>query len=70
MSHPLKVLIAEDSVDDTFFVVRELQRGGYNVDFERVETPAAMQKALQAGHWDLVISDFSMPLFGGAAALE
>jgi PAS domain S-box-containing protein len=28
-----------------------------------------MQKALQAGKWDLVISDFSMPQFGGAAAL-
>jgi PAS domain S-box-containing protein len=70
MSNPLRVLIAEDSVDDTFFVVRELQRGGYNVDFERVETPAAMQRKLEERHWDLVISDFSMPLFGGAAALE
>jgi len=69
MPNPLRVLIVEDSVDDTFFIVRELQRGGYSVDFERVETPAAMQVALQEGAWDLVISDFSMPLFGGAAAL-
>jgi len=69
MPNSLRVLIVEDSVDDTFFVVRELQRGGFTVDFERVETPAAMQTALQAGHWDLVVSDFSMPMFGGAAAL-
>jgi two-component system cell cycle sensor histidine kinase/response regulator CckA len=69
MPGPLKVLIVEDSIDDTFFIVRELQRGGYSVDFERVETPAAMQSALQERQWDLVISDFSMPLFGGAAAL-
>jgi len=69
MPDPLKVLVVEDSVDDTFFLVRELQRGGYNVDFERVETPGGMQNALGAGNWDLVISDFSMPLFGGAAAL-
>jgi PAS domain S-box-containing protein len=69
MSNSLKVLIVEDSVDDTFFIVRELQRGGYVVDFERVETPAAMQTALQARNWDLIVSDFSMPCFGGAAAL-
>ncbi len=69
MPSPLRVLIVEDSVDDTFFIVRELQRGGYNVDFERVETPAGMQTALKSRTWDLVISDFSMPLFGGAAAL-
>lgn len=69
MPSPLTILIVEDSVDDTFFVVRELQRGGYSVDFERVETPVAMQTALRDRTWDLVISDFSMPLFGGAAAL-
>jgi two-component system, cell cycle sensor histidine kinase and response regulator CckA len=70
MPNPLRVLIVEDSVDDTFFIVRELQRGGYNVDFERVETPAGMQTALKSRTWDLVISDFSMPMFGGAAALS
>jgi PAS domain S-box-containing protein len=69
MTNPLNVLIVEDSVDDTFFIVRELQRGGFNVNFERVETSAAMETALEARPWDLVISDFSMPLFGGAAAL-
>jgi PAS domain S-box-containing protein len=69
MTNPLSVLIVEDSVDDTFFIVRELQRGGYNVDFERVETAAAMETALRSRDWDLVISDYSMPLFGGAAAL-
>jgi PAS domain S-box-containing protein len=69
MPEPLRVLIVEDSVDDTYFIVRELQRGGFVVEFERVETPAAMQAALANHTWDLVISDYSMPLFGGAAAL-
>lgn len=66
---PLRVLIVEDSVEDTFFVVRELQRGGFQVDFERVETAPAMQEALDNQTWDLVISDYSLPQFGGAAAL-
>jgi PAS domain S-box-containing protein len=69
MSDPLRVLIVEDSVDDTFFILRELQRGGFLVEFERVDTPTAMQTALAEGHWDLVISDYSMPQFGGPAAL-
>jgi PAS domain S-box-containing protein len=69
MSNRLKVLIVEDSVNDTFFVVRELQRGGFQVGFERVETQAAMQAALDAERWDLVISDYSMPQFNGTAAL-
>ncbi len=69
MFEPLRVLIVEDSVDDTFFIVRELQRGGFHVDFERVETAVGMQAALEKEPWDLVISDYSMPQFGGVAAL-
>jgi len=65
----LRVLVVEDSVNDTFFVVRELQRAGYQVSFERVETGPAMKAALEAGPWDLIISDYQMPQFGGAAAL-
>jgi PAS domain S-box-containing protein len=69
MSELLRVLIVEDSVDDTFFIVRELQRGGFHVEFERVETATSMQAALDTRVWDLVISDYSMPQFGGPAAL-
>ena len=69
MENPLRVLIVEDSVDDTFFIVRELQKGGYNVDFERVETATAMQVALRGRTWDLIISDLSLPQFDGSAAL-
>ena len=65
----LRVLIVEDSVNDTFFIVRELQRGGFNVEFERVDTAAGMQAALEGQNWDLIISDYAMPQFGGPAAL-
>src|SRR5436189_509061 len=69
MCKPLRVLIVEDSVEDTFFIVRELQRGGFNVSFERVETRQTMQKALATQTWDIIISDYSLPRFGGVAAL-
>src|SRR6266478_3364468 len=69
MFKALRALIVEDSVEDTFFIVRELQRGGFNVSFERVETCVTMQTALAAQTWDVIISDYSLPRFGGAAAL-
>ena len=70
MSGHLRILVVEDSVEDTFFVVRELQRGGYSVTFDRVETHAAMRAALEGGTWDLVVCDYVMPQFNGTAALK
>jgi PAS domain S-box-containing protein len=69
MSKPLKLLIVEDSEDDTWLIVRQLQRGGLNPDFQRVETLGSMREALATQSWDLIISDYSLPRFGGPAAL-
>ena len=52
----LRVLFVEDSEDDALLVTRELQRAGYEVWNERVETAAAMSAALER-EWDVVISD-------------
>ena len=70
MSRRLGVLIVEDSADDTALLVRELRRGGYDPVFRQVETREAMETALQETAWDLVVSDYSMPDFSGAAALD
>src|SRR3989449_3789005 len=70
MSTPLRVLIVEDSEDDTSLLVRELRRGGYELTFERVDTPAGMSAALDHKEWDLVICDYSMPHFSGMDALS
>ncbi len=69
MNIPLRVLIVENSEDDTHSLVRALRRGGYDPTFERVETAAAMKAALDQRVWDIVISDYSMPHFSGLAAL-
>jgi PAS domain S-box-containing protein len=50
-------------------IVRELSDGGFEVTSERVVSATAMQAALEAHPWDLVISDYTIPGFGGAAAL-
>src|SRR5260370_11007672 len=66
----IRVLIVEDSPEDSLLIVRELQEGGFEVVFERVDTATAMEAALQAKNWDTIISDYSMPQFCGAEALQ
>jgi signal transduction histidine kinase len=70
MGTPLRVLIVEDSEDDTLLLLRELRQGGLEVVSERVETPSGMGAALAEHTWDVVISDYSMPHFSAPAALR
>jgi len=67
---PLRLLLVEDSPDDALFLVRELKKGDYDVQFRRVDTRADLQAALDAEAWDLVVSDFVIPGFGGLEALD
>ncbi len=65
----LRVLVAEDSEDDFEILLREFRRGGYEVTAMRVASLAHLQGALDH-EWDLVISDWSMPGFGGRTVLD
>jgi PAS domain S-box-containing protein len=67
---PLRLLIIEDSEDDALLIVRELKRAGYEPGWQRVDSAAAVQAALEHGPWDIVICDFSMPHFNGTDALR
>ena len=57
----LRILIVEDSEDDTLLIIRNLKKGGYSPVYERVETTAAMKKALQEKQWDIILCDYKMP---------
>ncbi|MBC8071941.1 MAG: response regulator [Deltaproteobacteria bacterium] len=65
----IRVLMIEDSERDCELLVLALRRGGYELQFERVETLAAIESALDRGRWDLVISDFSLPQLDAPRAL-
>jgi signal transduction histidine kinase len=67
---PLRVLIVEDSEDDTLLVVRELQHGDYSPIFQRVDTATAMQNALRNQEWDAIIADYNLPSFNALEALH
>ncbi len=70
MSAYLRILLVEDSEDDARLILREIRRGGYEIETERVETAGAMQTALARHTWDLIISDFSLPSFSAPSALD
>ena len=66
----LNVLLVDDSADDAEIIIRELRRGGREISAERVFDADAMSASLRRRHWDLVLSDWTMPSFTGSAALE
>jgi CheY-like chemotaxis protein len=69
MNKPLRILIADDNIDDVDMSLAELRRCGFEPDWQRVETEEDYRSGLVPG-LDIIISDYSMPLFGGPAALE
>jgi PAS domain S-box-containing protein len=69
MAQGLRVLLIEDSEDDAHLIIHELSRGGYEPEWERVDTAAALKAALSRHEWDLITCDWMMPGFGAPAAL-
>jgi PAS domain S-box-containing protein len=72
---PLRVLLVEDSENDALLLLRELRRGGYEPEHQRVCTHDEMERALgeasEGGRpWQIVISDYHMPRFGAPDALD
>ena len=69
MPRTLRLLLVEDSENDTLLLLNQLQQSGYIVDWSRVETAPDLRAALDGGPWDVVLSDDSMPQFNGLEAL-
>src|SRR5689334_3462647 len=67
--NPLRVLIIEDSEDDTRLLLRQLKRGGYQPVHVRVDTASALAQQLTGQTWDIVYADYTMPRFTGMEAL-
>lgn len=59
MGKPLRVLIIDDSDNDALLLLRELRRGGYEPQSERVARAADMHAALLRQNWDIVLSSYT-----------
>jgi len=66
----LRVLHLEDAEVDHQLACAQLKRAGFEVHALRVDTEDAFRSALAGGPWDVVLSDFNVPGFTGAQALE
>ena len=66
----LRLLVAEDSEDDTLLLVRALRRAGFETMYRRVDYPRALRNALDEAEWDLIITDYNMPQFSPDDVLE
>lgn len=70
LSAPLRVLVVEDSEDDSLLILRELRKGGLLPAFQRVDSPAGLQAALDHAAWDIVITDHNLPEFDSEAVIR
>lgn len=70
MDKALRILVVEDSEDDTYLIVRKLKSNGYDPQFKRVENYSEMASALQENQWDLIVSDHNLPEFNSFEALK
>src|SRR3569833_44154 len=69
MQEPLRLLHIEDDEDDAELVRRVLERDGFALAWERVDSEPQLREALKQT-WDIAISDFAMPGFSGLRAFE
>lgn len=65
-----RVLIIEDSSQDTELVLRQLRSNGSKIIHQRVEQEKELVEALNHNSWDIIISDFNLPGFDAFNALE
>lgn len=73
MSDPgrnLRALFLEDSEDDARLQALALERQGYALDWERVETEEGLLGALERAVPDVILADHAMPGINSARALE
>ena len=74
-AEPLRVLVVEDSEDDAFLMIRNLENAGFDIagldiDWDRVDTVNALGAALDHKSWDIVLAGDSLPHFTAADALR
>ena len=66
----LRVLVIDDSEDDSLLLERVLKHGEWDISVSRVDSYDSMKQALSTQRRDVIVSDFMMPSFGGMQALE
>src|SRR5215813_10012079 len=69
MMSSVRILLLEDNPLNAELLRIKLERAGLHSDILQVETESGFRAALNSGHLDLIISDYSLPGFDGKKAL-
>jgi diguanylate cyclase (GGDEF)-like protein len=70
MATSLRLLIVEDSEDDTQLLLQALKKGGYDPVYERVTNGSDLEMALARHKWDVIVAGQDLEHFSGLAALD
>ena len=66
----LHILVLEDNMLDAELAIQALDQAGYTCQWDCVETREAFLARLDAHVYDLVISDYNLPMFDGLRAVQ
>ncbi len=67
---PLRVLFVEDSSRDLQLMVAALERSGYNLTHDRVDSQRSFQEILKKTNCEIIISDYNLRDWTAVDALE
>ena len=70
MSQTLRVLVIDDNPDDRLLAIRQLNREFDDLDVEQINNPAHLEQAINAGKFDLVITDYQLQWTNGIAVIR
>ena len=70
MNTPLKILFIDDQEDEVFMERRQLERDGIEFTWKRVDCENEVRGALSDFDPDVILCDYTIPGYSGAAALE
>ena len=69
VTRPLRVLFVDDCDDDVRLSLRVLEKAGYEIHKQVVETPEQFARALSSGDYDLILCDYRLPGWDGGDVL-
>ena len=70
VAEPVRLLLVEDSDDDAALIQRELKRNGFAVEVHRVQTADDLRDAIAERHFDIVLSDYTLPTLDAPTSLR
>jgi two-component system sensor histidine kinase UhpB len=70
MKPPIQIVLVEDNPNDVEILRYELTKGGLSFVLTVVDNEKNFRSALSQSNPDIVISDYSLPMFSGHLALE